>query len=149
MSVFFTGITHHSGMVNWQVVRRRLEGDTATTSALDAIADAARLCRQALVAQEEGEVAAAVAAEWAARQRLAPEVCPPDLARIERAAKDAGVSAVKACGAGGGGSLLLWHPVGLRAEFASALTEVAPKGRLFDPGVARDGCQVLVNERER
>ena len=27
MTVFFTGITHHSGMVNWQVIRRRLEGD--------------------------------------------------------------------------------------------------------------------------
>jgi D-glycero-alpha-D-manno-heptose-7-phosphate kinase len=142
LTVFFTGINHHSGMVNWQVIRRRLDGDEVTQRALDSIADAARLCRQALANQDEEETASAVAAEWAARQRLAPEVCPGDLDRIVRTSLNAGATAAKACGAGGGGSLLLWHPEGARDALVSALAQIAPSGYMLEPGVARDGCEV-------
>jgi D-glycero-alpha-D-manno-heptose-7-phosphate kinase len=147
LSVFYTGITHHSGMVNWQVIRRRLEGEDRTRQALEAIADAARLCRQALIVQEEEEVGAAIAAEWSARKRLAPEVCPSELEQLAKLAVDAGAMAVKACGAGGGGSLLLWHPEGSRDRLAAALSAAAPLGRMLDPGVAREGCEVLLGER--
>ncbi len=146
ISVFFTGITHHSGMVNWQVIRRRMEGDPETAAALASIADAARLCRQALVTQDEQEIAAAVAGEWAARKRLAPEVCPPELSRIEQVARAAGAAAVKACGAGGGGSLLLWHATGMRPVVGAALADEAPEGQMLVPGIARDGCQVLLRD---
>jgi D-glycero-alpha-D-manno-heptose-7-phosphate kinase len=143
LTVFFTGINHHSGMVNWEVIRRRLDGDESTRSALESIADAARLCRQALLAQDEHEVGVAVAAEWAARRRLAPEVCPDDVEKAVRRARDAGATAVKACGAGGGGSLLVWHPPGFRDRIAEALFDAAPSGRILESGVARDGCEVL------
>jgi D-glycero-alpha-D-manno-heptose-7-phosphate kinase len=143
LTVFFTGINHHSGMVNWEVIRRRLDGDESTRSALESIADAARLCRQALVAQDEHELGAAVSAEWAARRRLAPDVCPDDVENVVRHAQIAGATAVKACGAGGGGSLLLWHPPELRDRVTDALISVAPSGRVLNSGVARDGCEVL------
>ena len=143
LTVFFTGINHHSGMVNWEVIRRRLDGDESTRSALESIADAARLCRQALLAQDEHEVGVAVAAEWAARRRLAPEVCPDDVETVVCRARDAGATAVKACGAGGGGSLLVWHPPGFRERIAEALVDAAPSGRILESGVARDGCEVL------
>jgi D-glycero-alpha-D-manno-heptose-7-phosphate kinase len=149
LTVFFTGINHHSGMVNWQVIRRRLDGDEETRSALEAIADAARLCRQALMAQDQHEVGVAVSAEWAARRRLAPEVCPDDVECVVRRAREAGGTAVKACGAGGGGSLLVWHPPGLRQQITEALVAVAPMGRLLESGVAREGCEVLLVERSR
>lgn len=147
LTVFFTGINHHSGMVNWEVIRRRLDGDEATKSALEAIADAARLCRQALMAQDEHDVGLAVSAEWAARRRLAPEVCPDDVAGVVNRARDAGASAVKACGAGGGGSLLVWHPPRLRGRIAEALVAAAPSGRVLESGVASEGCEVLLVER--
>jgi D-glycero-alpha-D-manno-heptose-7-phosphate kinase len=146
MSVFYTGITHHSGMVNWQVIRRRLEGEQRTRQALEAIADEARLCRQALLAQDEAEAGAAIAGEWTARKRLAPEVCPPELEALEGAALEAGAAAVKACGAGGGGSLLLWHPPGARDTLSAVLTAAAPQGRMLDSGVAPEGCEVLLGE---
>ena len=145
MTVFFTGITHHSGMVNWQVIRRRMEGEERTTAALAAIAEAASRCRAALVAADEELAAAAVAAEWAARKRLAPEVCPPELEAVERAAIEAGALAVKACGAGGGGSLLVWHAPGARDGLEAALIKAAPEGRVVATGVAITGCKVVAD----
>lgn len=142
MSVFFTGIVHHSGAVNWRVVRSRLDGDPASKAAFDAIARAASWCRQALVARDESAMAGAIRAEWSARRTLSPDVCPPELGRLEEVARDAGALAVKACGAGGGGSLLLWHLPGTAEALADALARVAPGGRWLCSGMDLCGCEV-------
>ena len=142
LTVFDTGITHHSGMVNWQVIRRRLDRDIQTTEALEAIADAARVCRTELVAGDEDGVGNAIGAEWNARKNLAPEVCPPELEAIINAGLAVGASAIKACGAGGGGSVLVWHPPAVRRTIATALATAAPKGRVVATEISMVGCRV-------
>ncbi|HHQ48348.1 MAG TPA: hypothetical protein ENK19_05630, partial [Acidobacteria bacterium] len=146
LSVFYTGITHHSGMVNWQVIRRRMEGDRVTAAGLDAIVAAARRCRAALLAADEAGAGEAIAAEWAARRTLAPEVSPPEVERLVEAATGAGALAVKACGAGGGGSLLVWHPPAAREAVAGALAAAAPGGRTLPVSPVSGGCQVVTGE---
>jgi len=146
LTIFDTGITHHSGMVNWQVIRRRLDGDRETTAALEAVAEAARVCREKMIAGDEQGVGLAIAAEWNARKRLAPEVCPPELETIADASFAAGASAIKACGAGGGGSVLLWHAPEAREGIVSSLTASAPNGRVVSTDVAKIGCRVLAPE---
>jgi D-glycero-alpha-D-manno-heptose-7-phosphate kinase len=143
LTVFDTGISHHSGMVNWEVIRRRLDGDRDTSDALEAIAAAARHCRKELLAGHEDRVGEAIAAEWNARKRLAPEVCPPALVTIIDAGIAAGALAIKACGAGGGGSVLAWHPPDAREEISSALGAAAPAGRVVATSIERIGCRVL------
>ncbi len=139
LTVVYTGIRHSSGMVNWQVIRRRLEGEAETVAALDAIAVAARACRVALLGGDETGVGDAIAAEWAARRRLAPEVCPPELDRLTEIAVRAGARAVKACGAGGGGSILVWHPPERRPAIEAALLAAAPRGRVIARGISTEG----------
>ncbi len=145
MSVYYTGMTHHSGMVNWKVIRRRLDGEPETAAALEAVAEAARCCREGLWASDEVACAAAIAAEWSARRRLAPEVCPADLDRLEGVARGVGATAFKACGAGGGGSVLLWHPPGLRPVLDRALLAAAPSGFMIPAGIAAEGCRISVD----
>jgi D-glycero-alpha-D-manno-heptose-7-phosphate kinase len=142
MTVFFTGISHHSGMVNWEVMRRRLDRDADTTRAFGEIAEAATECREALVAGDSDGVAAAVRDEWSARKRLAPEVCPPELERLERAALEAGATAFKACGAGGGGSVVVWHEPDVGPTVCAALEGTMPRGRVLARGITTDGCTV-------
>jgi D-glycero-alpha-D-manno-heptose-7-phosphate kinase len=142
ITVFDTGIAHHSGMVNWQVIRRRLEGASATAEALEAIARAAAECRSALLSRDGDGVGRAIEAEWAHRQQLAPEVCPPELLEIERAVMAAGALAFKACGAGGGGSVIVWHGPGARAGIRSALERSAPAGRIVATEIVTAGCRV-------
>jgi D-glycero-alpha-D-manno-heptose-7-phosphate kinase len=142
LTVFDTGISHHSGMVNWQVIRRRLDGDSRATESLEVIADAARSCRAALLERDEERVGEAIAAEWAARRRLAPQVCPPELHAIEEAVVAAGVRACKACGAGGGGSMLLWHAPEARERVVAAAQAAAPAGRVVAIGMTATGCRL-------
>jgi D-glycero-alpha-D-manno-heptose-7-phosphate kinase len=146
LTVFDTGITHHSGMVNWQVIRRRLDRDRETTDALEGIAEAARRCRNELVAENEDGVGKAIAAEWQARKRLAPEVCPSELETIIDAGLTAGAAAIKACGAGGGGSVLVWHPPAAREEISSALSAAAPDGCVVATEISMVGCRVRAGD---
>jgi D-glycero-alpha-D-manno-heptose-7-phosphate kinase len=142
-TVFFSGISHRSGMVNWQVIRRRLDGDRTTTGALAEIASAAQGCREGLLAGNEDLVREAMLREWAARRRLAPEVCPPELDRLVRTADEHGAAAVKACGAGGGGSLLIWHPPDARENIVSSLERASESGRMLAAGAATQGARLL------
>ncbi len=130
-------------MVNWQVIRRRLEGESATADALGGIAGAAADCRDSLLAGDEAGVARSIASEWKNRRRLAPEVCPAELVEIEKAAEAAGGEAFKACGAGGGGSVLVWHAPESRPAILAALRAAAPNGRVVATGIAVDGCRVV------
>lgn len=131
--VFYSGITHHSGMVNWSVVRRRLDGEPEAIAGFEAIAAAARACRKALLAGDEDGVAGAIRRDWEARRELAPEVAPPELDELVRAALAAGALAVKACGAGGGGSLLAWCPPESLGRVGKVLLAAAPSGEVLAP----------------
>lgn len=126
--VVFTGITHHSGLVNWQVYRARVDGDRRVTALLGTIAEAARECREALVQREARAVGAAIAREWEARRQLAPEVAPPELSAVLAAGLSAGAWAGKACGAGGGGSVLFWTPAEKLGAVAEAALAHCPEG---------------------
>jgi D-glycero-alpha-D-manno-heptose-7-phosphate kinase len=142
MTVFDTGIAHHSGQVNWQVIRRRLDGDRETRIALGEIAEAATRCRERLLQGDETGVAGAIAAEWQARRRLAPDVCPSELQRLEEIAAEQGATAFKACGAGGGGSVLLWHSADGRQPIIDGLCRAVPSGRVVATAVAGRGAVV-------
>ncbi len=141
--VMFSGITHASGMVNWEVVRGRLDGAPGVARGLDAIAGAARACRQALLAADERGVGRAVAAEWDARRRLAASVTNAQVDAVLTAGVAAGAYAGKACGAGGGGSVLFWAPPALRTRVGAAAMSAAPAGAFeIDAAVRRRGATV-------
>ena len=141
--VLFSGITHASGMVNWDVYRARIEKTASVARGLDAISAAASGCRRALLAGDERRVGRAIAREWEARRTLAPSVTNPAVAAILSAGIRAGAMAGKACGAGGGGSVLFWTRPELRAEVAREAIAAAPPGAFeFAGGVAARGATV-------
>ena len=126
--VVFSGITHASGMVNWDVYRARIDGSAAVARALDAIAAAASACRDGLLLKDERYVGGAIAEEWAARRTLAPSVTNPGLDALLAAGARAGAMAGKACGAGGGGSVIFWARPDRSAAVARAALAAAPAG---------------------
>ncbi len=103
----YTNQPHRSGANNWEVVKRALEGERETRQALAAIGRLAATMRNALAACDLETVAKLVGEEWETRRRLAPAVSSPELERLLAAAIGAGADCGKACGAGGGGCLLI------------------------------------------
>ena len=119
--VVYSGASHFSAGNNWQVVRRRLDGEAEITGLFAGIAAAAAELPAALEAGDLAWVGALMSREWSFRRRLADGISTPALEALVAAALAAGAWGGKACGAGGGGSLVFLCPPDRRADVAAAL----------------------------
>jgi D-glycero-alpha-D-manno-heptose-7-phosphate kinase len=119
-----TGASRSSGVSNWDVFKRHLDGERAVRDALQSISNAAHGVRAAILARDWDAVGEALDQEWRARQRLSPAVSNARIERLISEGRSAGAVAGKVCGAGGGGCLVLWvrdgagEAVGRRVERA-------------------------------
>lgn len=108
--VAYTGRSHFSAGQNWQVVRRRLDGEPEAVELFEGIAAAARGAADALRRGDLEGAAQEVAREWSHRRRLAEGVSTPEIEDLLERARRAGAWGGKACGAGGGGSIVVLCP---------------------------------------
>ncbi len=118
--VGFTGQSHFSAGANWLVVRRRLEADPFIVDRLGEIADVASRLPAALAAGDWARAGALVGAEWAARRQLSGEISTPAIEALLATARERGAWGGKACGAGGGGSVLILAPPAAHRSIAEA-----------------------------
>jgi D-glycero-alpha-D-manno-heptose-7-phosphate kinase len=101
----YTGATRNSGINNWEVTKRHIDGDAEVQRRFGRIRDIAGAMRDALERADWAEVGRQIAEEWENRQGLAPGVTTPEIDAILAAARGAGARGGKVCGAGGGGCL--------------------------------------------
>jgi len=131
----YTGEPRHSGTNNWEITKRHLDGDPHIFDCFERIRDTAARMREALVQGDWDAVGRAIHDEWENRKRLAPSVSTPLIDDLIAAARRAGATAAKVCGAGGGGCLFCYAP----PESASAVREALGAG----------GARVLPYEIEK
>ena len=146
LTVFDSGTSHSSGMNNWEVFRARLEGDPQVASRLDEIRLAAVEMAGALRRGDLPAMGKALAAEWHARRLLAPIISTETIDRAIHAAVGAGAWAGKACGAGGGGCVILLSPADRTADVHRALADLG-EGSVLPVGVVDEGVQVTDSAR--
>jgi D-glycero-alpha-D-manno-heptose-7-phosphate kinase len=119
--VVYTGDSHFSAGNNWQVVRRRLDGDRETAALFAGIAEVAAEVPAALEGGDLLRVGALMAREWSLRRRLAEGISTPAIEHLLETARALGAWGGKACGAGGGGCLAILAPPERRQAIAAAL----------------------------
>ena len=118
----YTGATRNSGINNWDMMKRHIDGDTKVVDAFSRIAEIARQMRGTLEQGDWVATGAALAAEWDNRKRLAPGVTTPAIDDLLARAMAAGAWAGKVCGAGGGGCLFCLTPPEKHAAVSAALS---------------------------
>jgi D-glycero-alpha-D-manno-heptose-7-phosphate kinase len=114
--VVYSGQSHFSAGKNWQVVRRRLEGEAEITGLFSGLAEVAAESVLALESGDLPRLGSLLSREWSYRRCLAEGISTPVLEDLLAAALAAGAWGGKACGAGGGGCLALLCPPGRKAE---------------------------------
>ncbi|MCH8158052.1 MAG: GHMP kinase [Nitrospinae bacterium] len=125
MVLCYTGKPRQSGINNWEVMKRALDGDRAVTGKLEKIAEIARNMERALVKGDMRKVATLFGLEWRARKALAPSISTPQIDRLIAGAMKHGALAAKVCGAGGGGCVaFMMSP----AKKESVAAELARRG---------------------
>lgn len=140
--VVYTGVSHFSAGQNWQVLRRRLDGDPDTVELFAGISEVAARAEEALTAGDLERLGRLVAEEWSLRRRLAKGVSVPAVEELLAAARDAGAWGGKACGAGGGGCLAILAPPAAREAVSRRLTDAG--GALVPARPAAEPLRVAV-----
>ena len=136
----YTNASRNSGINNWDVTKRHIDGDRDVYARFERIRDIAGSMREALERNDWREVGRQVGEEWINRKGLAPGVTTPVIDTMLHAAREAGALGGKVCGAGGGGCLFcLGDP-----DDVPAIREALRKAgaRLLDFHVETEGLRV-------
>jgi D-glycero-alpha-D-manno-heptose-7-phosphate kinase len=136
----YTGASRNSGINNWEVTKRHIDGDSNVRQRFGRIRDIAADMRPALARSDWVEVGRQVAEEWENRKGLAPGVTTPAIDAMLAAARQAGAWSGKVCGAGGGGCLFCIGPPEAVPAIAAALRSAGAK--VLDFQVERQGLKV-------
>ncbi|MNK06189.1 D-glycero-alpha-D-manno-heptose 7-phosphate kinase [compost metagenome] len=116
----YTGKTHHSGLNNFEVMKDAVHKDPNTMQALLDLKQIALETEEVVRAGRWNDLGALFRREFEARVRLAPEFSSPEIEKLAEVSLQSGAEAVKICGAGGGGCVLVWCPPNKRQEVANA-----------------------------
>jgi len=136
----YTGEPRQSGVNNWEVFKKTLDGDRRLRRNFAEIAAVASAMREALLREDWPGVARLLRREWKVRRRNAPAISTPFIDRLIRVAKSSGGQAAKVCGAGGGGCVVFFCPPGRRGRVATALAKAGAS--LLPFRIARRGARV-------
>jgi D-glycero-alpha-D-manno-heptose-7-phosphate kinase len=117
----YTGQPHHSGINNWSVYKKTIDGNAKTLKSLSRIAEVARQMEKQLAQGRLTRFEHWFNEEWKARKALAPGISTAKMDRMIQAAKKKGALAAKVCGAGGGGCVAFFVAPDKRESVIQAL----------------------------
>ena len=139
--ICYTGEPRLSGINNWEVFKRHIDGDRELFEIFERIRDAAEQMRDALLANDWSAVGEIMRVAYPNRKRLAPNITTPQMDAIVQKALANGAEAAKVCGAGGGGCIAFLCAEGRKEDVARALAS-APGAEVLNWKVSREGLIV-------
>ncbi|HXG55114.1 MAG TPA: hypothetical protein VNJ03_07010 [Vicinamibacterales bacterium] len=136
----YTNASRNSGINNWDMMKRHIDGDRDVQARFGRIRDIAGLMREALERRDWTAVGMHVADEWENRKGLAPGVTTPAIDTMLTSAVNAGATGGKVCGAGGGGCLFCIGEPDRIPAIRQALTDNG--ARLLDYRIETEGLKI-------
>jgi D-glycero-alpha-D-manno-heptose-7-phosphate kinase len=103
-----TGRAHHSGLNNFEVLKNSINKNSKTIRALTAIKHISEEMYFRIRARDWDLLTPLFHRELEARLQLADAFSSPEIEEVQKIAISAGAEAVKICGAGGGGCVMVW-----------------------------------------
>ena len=119
MVLVYTGRPHHSGLNNWKVLQDIIQGNKKSMAALAGLLDTTLLLYGQL--QNKTNFASVnfkkiFNLEYKWRTQLSKGFSSPEIRRLEKITSKKGVEAIKICGAGGGGCVVLLTKKGFKEK---------------------------------
>jgi D-glycero-alpha-D-manno-heptose-7-phosphate kinase len=119
----YTGAPRQSGINNWEVFKRHIDGDKKTIRNFEQISQIAQQMRRALKSAAWDDVERLLREEWKLRRSNAPGITTPLIDSLIAVARKHGGRAAKVCGAGGGGCVIVLVEEGSRERVSAAIRD--------------------------
>jgi D-glycero-alpha-D-manno-heptose-7-phosphate kinase len=115
----YTGRSHHSGLNNFEVLKEAIAKSPQTMLALNELKQISEDMISACKSGSWQDLPGLFRLEYDSRVRLAAAFTCPEITELNQLALRAGAEAVKICGAGGGGCVLVWVSPANREKVAT------------------------------
>ena len=138
----YSGKSRASAINNWEIFKRIFDGDKALLEKIAAIGNEAADCADAVLKNDWRTAMAASQREWKLRTALWPAIETVETKKIDMAARNAGATFTRVCGAGGGGVMGIICPLDKVKQISQAMTEAG--GQVMDVVVGGPGLTVTV-----
>ena len=142
----YTGAPRNSGINNWEVMKRHIDGDQKIQRNFDRIAQAANDMRAALEKHDWTEAGRVMREEWSFRRRNAPGISTPVIDQMISTARRNGANSAKVCGAGGGGCVVFLVEPEAKERVAAVLADRG--AQVLHARVAPQGLEMGVRSRK-
>jgi D-glycero-alpha-D-manno-heptose-7-phosphate kinase len=136
----YTGAPRKSGINNWEVFKRHIDGERRIFRNFEQIGEIARAMRSAVESNDWTETGRLLREEWKLRRSNAPAIATELIDELIATGRRHGALGAKVCGAGGGGCVLFMTSPEARPRLEKKLTEAG--ARLLPAKVARQGVRV-------
>jgi D-glycero-alpha-D-manno-heptose-7-phosphate kinase len=136
----YTGAPRKSGINNWEVFKKHIDGDKKIFHNFERIGEIARDMHHALSMADWKQVAKLIREEWKLRKTNSPKISTPMIEKLIGVAMRQGAVAAKVCGAGGGGCVVFLTEPENREHVSAALRSYG--GQVLPATIARDGLTV-------
>ena len=123
----YTGIPRQSGINNWEVFKKHIDGEKKVVRNFGRIAAIAAAMRAALLKTDWDEVARLLREEWKLRRGNYPGISTPLIDQLMKEARKHGSPASKVCGAGGGGCVTFMVEPEAKQRVAEAVARAGGK----------------------
>jgi D-glycero-alpha-D-manno-heptose-7-phosphate kinase len=104
----YTGKSHRSGLNNFKVLMSAVQRDKKVMQALDRLREVSEQVALAVRSKRWNQLSKLFQLELKYRLMLTPYFSSPEIKKLTQLSLKAGANAVKICGAGGGGCVLIW-----------------------------------------
>ena len=136
----YTEKTRFSGTNDWEIFKKRIDGDIATIRYFEELKEAALLMKDAFGKEDIHRIAEAINQDWNVRKIMLPTWSTPEIETMMKQTFRHGAFAGRVCGAGGGGcSVLLIDPL-RREELTVLITGMGM--RIIPTAIAQKGVSV-------
>lgn len=121
--IAYTGEPRNSGINNWEITKRHIDGDQEIFETFEKIRDIAKEMRRALNENDWDAVAEILNLSHLQRKKLSSNITTPQMDRIIEKARENGALAVQVCGAGGGGCIAFFCDKNSKTQVIDALSQ--------------------------
>lgn len=139
----YTGEPRNSGINNWEITKRHIDGDQEIFTAFERIRDIAIEMRHALFKNDWKAVGEILRNSHAQRKKLSNNITTPQMEKIIDEAFSAGAEAVQVCGAGGGGCIVFLCEEATKPKVEERLAQLEDV-EVLDWKVSQEGLQIKV-----
>lgn len=145
IAICYTGEPRNSGINNWEITKRHIDGDKEIFAIFESIRDTAIAAKDALIRRDWDELGRVLKASHPERKRLSANITTPHMDHLIDVALANGAIAPKVCGAGGGGCIAFYCEEGRKMDVEAALAG-EQGSEVLSWNLASEGLVVKVTE---